>query len=113
MLPCWQSDSAGRSDSPSWRLKHCERCDTFWNRDLNAALNIRSIWIHQRQNDLDTCCEAIEKWLPFHNVSLNRPNDQVLVTIAKRYSQQLQAVLSTLSDFIRRFNEEGEKLPDG
>jgi hypothetical protein len=35
---------------PPWietvKLLHSNRCNTYWNRDLNAALNIRSIWIH-------------------------------------------------------------------
>jgi hypothetical protein len=34
----------------AWRLRKCPRCLTFWHRDYNAALNIRSIWLYQREN---------------------------------------------------------------
>jgi len=29
-----------------WRLKRCGRCGVYWNSDVNAALNIRSLWLY-------------------------------------------------------------------
>ncbi|KXS09892.1 hypothetical protein M427DRAFT_48926 [Gonapodya prolifera JEL478] len=28
-----------------WRIKRCAQCQTYWNRDICAALNIRSVWL--------------------------------------------------------------------
>jgi hypothetical protein len=35
----------------SWRLKQCQRCEIYWNRDVNAALNIRSIFLYKNDHD--------------------------------------------------------------
>lgn len=44
--------SNGCSDKKNgWRYKKCDRCNIHWNRDVNAALNIQSVWLHMNDHD--------------------------------------------------------------
>ena len=34
----------------SWRLKRCVGCGVYWNRDVNTALNIRSVFLYKNEH---------------------------------------------------------------
>jgi len=40
-----------KSKKQNVRVQYCRRCNQYWNRDVNAALNMRALYVYQRDND--------------------------------------------------------------
>jgi len=45
------TENARFGGKSSWRLKQCARCEVYWNRDVNAALNIRSVFLYKNEHE--------------------------------------------------------------
>ena len=39
------------SGRTNMRIQRCKNCKTYWNRDVNAARNMRALFVHQRDNN--------------------------------------------------------------
>jgi hypothetical protein len=35
----------------NWRVQRCNNCGVYWNRDVNAARNMRALYVYQRDNN--------------------------------------------------------------
>jgi transposase len=33
------------------RVQRCNNCNKYWNRDVNAARNMRALYVYQRDNN--------------------------------------------------------------
>jgi transposase len=46
--PLKQTKTEGRVN---WRVQRCNNCGVYWNRDVNAARNMRALYVYQRDNN--------------------------------------------------------------
>jgi hypothetical protein len=46
--PLKQTKTEGRVN---WRVQRCNSCGVYWNRDVNAARNMRALYVYQRDNN--------------------------------------------------------------
>jgi len=35
---------------PNYRVQRCNRCSMYWNRDVNAARNMRVLFVYEQEN---------------------------------------------------------------